>query len=76
MYELLKENRKTLALALPLIAGQVSQMLLGLTDTLMIGRVGTVDLAAAAFANALLYLPLAISIGLAITVSSAWPKRG
>lgn len=69
MYELLKENRKTLALALPLIAGQVSQMLLGLTDTLMIGRVGTVDLAAAAFANALLYLPLAISIGLAIAVS-------
>ncbi|MGZ0706968.1 MATE family efflux transporter [Coraliomargarita sp. W4R53] len=69
MNTLLKENRKTLTLALPLIAGQVSQMLLGLTDTLMIGRVGTVDLAAAAFANALLYLPLAIGIGLAIAVS-------
>jgi MATE family multidrug resistance protein len=64
-----QENRKTLLLALPLIAGQVSQMLLGLTDTLMIGRVGTVDLAAAAFANALLYLPLSFAIGLSIAVS-------
>lgn len=69
MHLLLQENRKTLVLALPLIAGQVSQMLLGLTDTLMIGRVGTVDLAAAAFANALLYLPLGVGIGLAIAVS-------
>lgn len=69
MSSLLQENRKTLALALPLIAGQLSQMLLGLTDTLMIGRVGTVDLAAAAFANALLYLPLSLTIGLAVAVS-------
>jgi MATE family multidrug resistance protein len=69
MSSLFQENRKTLALALPLIAGQLSQMLLGLTDTLMIGRVGTVDLAAAAFANALIYLPLSITFGLAIAVS-------
>jgi MATE family multidrug resistance protein len=66
---LLKETRKTLALAIPLIAGQVSQMLLGLTDTLMIGRVGTVDLAAAALANALIFLPFSVAIGLAVAVS-------
>lgn len=46
-------------------------MLLGLTDTLMIGRVGTVDLAAAAFANALFYLPLAVGIGLAVGLGLA-----
>jgi MATE family multidrug resistance protein len=65
----LQENRKTLTLAVPLIVGQVSQMLLGLTDTLMIGRVGTVDLAAAALGNALIFLPFALAIGLAVAVS-------
>ena len=69
MSTLLQENRKTFLLALPLIAGQLSQMLLGLTDTLMVGRVGTVDLAAAAFGNALLHLPFSFAIGLSIAVS-------
>ena len=32
------ELRKTLVLAFPIAAGHVSQMLLGLADTLMIGR--------------------------------------
>ncbi len=69
MRALFKENKKTLALALPLIVGQVSQMLLGLTDTVMIGRVGTVDLAAAAFANTIAYFSFSVAIGLAVAVS-------
>ncbi|MDQ8193477.1 MATE family efflux transporter [Coraliomargarita sp. SDUM461004] len=79
MHTLFQENRKTLLLALPLIAGQLSQMLLGLTDTLMVGRVGTVDLAAAAFGNALLHLPFSFAIGLSIAVSiqvAHWFGRG
>src|SRR5580692_380013 len=38
------ELAKTLALACPIMAGQVGQMLMGLVDTLMVGHVGTSSL--------------------------------
>ena len=69
MHSIFKESKTTFILATPIIAGQVSQMLLGLADTLMIGRVGTVELAAAAFANVLFHIPFFIAIGLTAAVS-------
>ncbi len=48
----IQELRPTLALALPIMLGQVSQMLMGITDSMMIGHVGTVQLAAASFTGA------------------------
>ncbi|TVP81804.1 MAG: MATE family efflux transporter [Puniceicoccaceae bacterium] len=69
MRALLKENKKTLALAFPIIAGQLSQMLMGLVDTLMIGRLGTVELAAAAFVNVLFFLAFVPAIGWFAAVS-------
>ncbi len=65
----LKENKVTLALATPIMAGQLGQMLLGLADTLMIGRVGTVELAAAAFVNVLFHIPIVLAIGLTAAIS-------
>lgn len=56
-------------LAFPLIAGQVSQMLMGVVDTLMIGRLGTVDLAAATLSHTILHIPLMVGIGVSIAVS-------
>ncbi|MDA8528772.1 hypothetical protein N9K67_08255 [Opitutaceae bacterium] len=53
MSGLLYEARRTLVLAGPIIVGQVSQMLMGVTDALMIGHVGKVPLAASAFAGSL-----------------------
>ncbi len=58
------EVRPTLALALPIMAGMVSQMLMGLVDTIMVGRVGVVPLAASAFVNAIAHLPLVFGLGL------------
>jgi MATE family multidrug resistance protein len=49
------ELRGTLGLALPIMAGLVGQMLIGLADTLMVGRLGATPLAAAAFGNSLLW---------------------
>lgn len=69
MLPLLSENKTTLKLALPIMSGQVSQMLLGLADTMMIGRVGTTELAAAAFSNVIFNTPYVIAIGLFIAVS-------
>jgi len=68
-HALLREGRATLVLAVPLIAGQVSQMLVTLADTVMIGRLGVVPLAAATFANSVLYLPMMFGIGMTIAVS-------
>ena len=63
------ENRKTLALAAPIIAGQVGQMLMGWADTLMVGRVGVTALAACAFANTVLAVALVFGFGIMSSVS-------
>lgn len=65
----MREGRATLILALPLMAGQVSQMLMGLADTYMVGKVGTVELAASTLAHSVLFLPMMLGIGVGIAVS-------
>jgi len=65
----LKELRPTLVLAFPIASGHLSQMLMGFADTLMIGRVGVVPLAAAAFANTLVHFVFVIGIGLLSSVA-------
>src|SRR6185295_3772071 len=63
------EVRPTLSLALPIMAGMVSQTLMGLADTIMVGRVGVVPLAAASFVNAAIHLPLVFGIDLLSTIN-------
>lgn len=74
-----RETRPTLALALPIMAGMVSQMLMGLADAIMVGRVGVVPLAAASFINAVTHLPLVFGLGLlsciAVLTSQAYGAR-
>lgn len=64
-----REIRPTLTLALPIMAGMVSQMLMGLADTVMIGRVGVVPLAASSFVNAVAHLPLVFGLGLLSSIA-------
>ena len=66
---LLTESRLTLKLAFPLVIGQVSQMLLGVADTMMIGQLGVTELATLTFANSLFYVPFVFGIGLLTAVS-------
>jgi MATE family multidrug resistance protein len=68
MQTVLRELRPTLALALPMIMGQVSQMLIGITDAALIGRVGTVELAAAAFAHGIFGTFYVVGLGLLLPV--------
>jgi multidrug resistance protein, MATE family len=63
------ESRRTLALALPIMSGLVGQMLMGLTDTLMVGQVGTIPLAACAFGHNLINVPLVGGMGLLAAVA-------
>ncbi len=64
-----RETRLTTVLALPLIAGQINHMLIGIADTVMIGRLGVVPLAASTFANTILHLPYVLGLGMATAVS-------
>jgi len=66
---LLTESRHTLRLALPLMIGQLSQMLLGVADTVMVGHLGVLNLAALTFASALFHVPFVFGIGLLTGIS-------
>jgi len=66
---LLGESRTTIRLAIPLIVGQLGQMLISLSDTLMLGWLGVTELAACSFANTLIYLPMMFGIGMSMAVS-------
>jgi multidrug resistance protein, MATE family len=63
------ESRRTLILALPIMSGLVGQMLMGLTDTLMVGQLGTIPLAAAAFGHNLINVPMVGGLGFLAAVS-------
>lgn len=67
--QLFSESRATIRLAIPLIIGQLGQMLISLSDTLMLGWLGVTPLAACSFANTLIYLPMMFGIGMAMAVS-------
>jgi MATE family multidrug resistance protein len=69
MQRYLRELRPTLALAVPIIVGQVSQMLMGVTDSLMIGHTGTVPLAASSFGGNVFGIFYVLSIGLILPVA-------
>ncbi len=66
---LLHESHLTLRLALPLMIGQLSQMLLGVADTVMVGHLGVTELAALTFANSLFHVPFVFGIGLLTGIS-------
>ena len=66
---ILDESRTTIRLAIPLIIGQLGQMLIGLSDTLMLGWLGVTQLAASSFANTIIYLPMMVGIGMSMAVS-------
>lgn len=63
------EARQTLALAFPIMVGQISQMLVGLVDSAMVGRVGTRPLAASAFALNVSAIFVVFGIGLMMSLS-------
>lgn len=66
---ILGENRRTLSLAIPIIAGHLGQMLMGWVDTVMVGKIGVVPLGACGFANTILSVPLVFGFGVLSGVS-------
>ena len=64
-----EEVFKTLKLAYPVIIGQLGIIMMGVVDSIMVGRLGSVPLAAASLGNSLIFLILIIGIGSSIVVS-------
>src|ERR1700722_17005381 len=69
MKAVFKEARATLMLAVPITIGQVSQMLMGVADSVMIGRTGTLPLAAASFGISVFNVFFIIGVGLLTPVA-------
>jgi len=67
--EIFRESRASLLLAVPIIIGQLGQMLMGVTDSIMIGRTGTVPLAASSFGAGIFGVFFLIGVGLLTPVS-------
>jgi len=58
--------KRNLALAFPIILAQVGQATVQLTDTFMVGFLGTVELAAVAFANSIFLLVFIFGLGFSL----------
>jgi MATE family multidrug resistance protein len=69
MQAVIKEVRATLFLAIPIAIGQLSQMLMGVMDSVMIGRVGTVPLASSSFGTGIFNIFFIIGVGILTPVS-------
>ena len=63
------EISNTFKLAYPVIIGQLGIIMMGVVDSIMVGKLGPVPLAAAALGNSLIFLILIIGIGSSIVVS-------
>ena len=61
--------RATASLALPVAIGQLGHVMLGVTDSLMVGRLGHVPLASASLGNSVFILILVLAIGLASAIT-------
>lgn len=61
--------KKNLQLAIPIILSQAGQVSVSLIDTMMVGHVGTTELAAAAFANNVFLFGMLLGIGITIGIT-------
>ena len=61
--------KQTLLLSLPIVVGQLGQMLMSVVDTIMVGKVGVQPLAAASLASSLFLLVMVVGFGLSVAVT-------
>ena len=55
--------RKNILLATPVIIGQLGHIMVGVADSVMVGRVGVIPLAGATFANSIFYVLFLFGVG-------------
>jgi MATE family multidrug resistance protein len=60
---------ETLKLAYPVVIGQLGHMMLGVVDSIMVGRLGATQLAAASLVNGLILLIMVLGIGMSVALT-------
>jgi multidrug resistance protein, MATE family len=63
------EIKKTIQLSIPIVAGQLGQLMMSVVDNIMVGKVGAQALAAASIANAIFSLIMVVGFGLTMAVT-------
>ncbi len=66
---LLNEIKKTVHLSIPIVVGQLGQMLMSVADNIMVGKLGATSLAAASIANSMFMLIMVVGFGLTMAVT-------
>ena len=69
IWKYLREVRSLFRLGIPIMAGFVGQTLMSIADTLMVGQVGVIPLAAASLVMNLFHLPMVFGFGMLSSVS-------
>ena len=69
MTDLKRHITSTLNLAYPVIIGQLGVIMMGVVDSLMVGRIGAAPLAAAALGSSLTFIVIIIGLGLSMAVT-------
>lgn len=63
------EVRRTIEIAAPIILGNMTQMILGIIDIAMVGKINSTQLAAASLVNNVLAVPFTLGIGATMAIS-------
>ena len=69
MTEIKKHIKSTLTLAYPVIIGQLGFIMMGVVDSIMVGKLGATPLAAASLANGLFIFILIVGIGISYAIT-------
>ncbi|MDX1667639.1 MAG: MATE family efflux transporter, partial [Saprospiraceae bacterium] len=64
-----QEVKYTLRLGWPIILGNLTQIALGVIDSAMVGAIHSSQLAAAAFVNSIIAVPMILGMGLTMAIS-------
>jgi MATE family multidrug resistance protein len=65
----LRHVRETFTLSVPIIIGGLGHMMMAVTDNVMVGRIGSVSLAAAGLSNVLFFLILVMGLGISVAIT-------
>lgn len=69
LYNLTKEFRYNLKLATPVIMGMLGHTFVGLIDNIMVGQLGTAQLAAVSLGNSFIFIAIALGIGFSTAIT-------
>lgn len=65
----IKEFRYNIKLAYPVILGMVGHTLIGIVDNIMVGKLGSTELAAVSLGNSMIFVAMSIGIGFSTAIT-------